>query len=55
MKNQDWIPNVNEVVTWGCDAVRVMSMNFGGKVVIKMMDSGKLVRNIDISQLQSIV
>ncbi len=57
MENQNWIPKVNEIVSWGCDAVQVMTMNFGGKVTIKMLhsnDKGKIVRNIDISELQPI-
>ena len=57
MENQNWIPKVNEIVSWGCDAVQVMTMNFAGKVAIKMLhsnDKGKIVRNIDISELQPI-
>lgn len=54
---RNWIPKVNEVVSWGCDAVKVVSINFGGKVAIKMLhpnDKGAIVTNIDVNELEPI-
>jgi hypothetical protein len=54
MEGKNWIPNVNEIVSWGCDAVEVMSVNFGGKANIKMVETGKYVKSVDISEFQKI-
>jgi len=53
MKNTIWIPEVNEIVSWGCDIARVMKVNFAGKCSIKLEHNKKIVRDIDISQLET--
>lgn len=54
MKNSTWIPNVDEIVAWGCDAVKVISVDFGGRIKAKMIETNKIVKNIDISEVQKI-
>ena len=57
MKDQKWIPQANEIVSWGCDTVKVISSNFCGKVSVKMLQqdgNGEIVKDIDISELQQI-
>ena len=51
MKNT-WIPQINETVSWGCDIGKVISLNFGGRLTIKV--KSKYIRNIDISEVEKI-
>jgi hypothetical protein len=57
MENKNWTPKVNEIVFWGCDAVQVMTMNFSGKVAVKIIGANKkskIVRNVYACQLEQI-
>lgn len=57
LKELNWIPNAGEIVGWGCEAVKVVSVNMGGKAIVKSLDpnkNGRIIKNIDVSQLHLI-
>ena len=55
---QAWIPNPNEIVEWQDKLHRVISVNFGGKCVIRKITTTKripkIIKDIDISELKQI-
>lgn len=55
---QAWIPNPNEIVEWQGKLHKVISVNLGGKCVIKKITTTKritkIIKDIDISELKQI-
>lgn len=48
------IPSKNEIVTFNNQPHKVLSMNLGGKVTLKLMvgKSRKVVKDVDVSKLK---
>lgn len=53
-----WIPDNNEIVEYKGKLYRVISVNLGGKCVLKQVTTtrriGKIIKDVDVSELKKV-